>query len=51
MCLFGVCLFSMGRLVVAGEEVARGGGGRLGFNVTQMCVSKREGHGSLFGPK
>ena len=26
-------------------------GGRLGFNFTRMCVSKREGHGSLFGLK
>ena len=25
-----------------------GGGGRLGFNFTRMCVSKSEGHGSFF---
>ena len=28
-----------------------GGGGRLGFNFTRMCVSKSEGHGSFFGFK
>ena len=28
-----------------------GGGGRLGSNYARMCVSKSEGHGSLYGFK
>ena len=43
----------MGTGLDQGEEErgVPGGGGRLGFNFTRMCVSKREGHRSLFSFK